>query len=196
MTSRAVDRDAGGLDPGDLGRVPLEMPGHVFLRQAGFLAAPLQLRAQAAAAQRGALVNGHCDSLDRPNPISTASGHARSVGIARTTWSLVLLVLTLCWVHDARGQRVSASCRGLSVDVSMCSRGVARVLADQFFLIAHEDRTGRSRLHPRATGLGLAAALLGELMLTGRAARHRRRPVHRRAGSRLATRSRMTSWTC
>jgi hypothetical protein len=42
------------------------------------------------------------------------------------------------------------------------------VLADQFFLIAHEDRTGRSRLHPRATGLGLAAALIGELMLDGR----------------------------
>lgn len=42
------------------------------------------------------------------------------------------------------------------------------MLADQFFLIAHEDRTGRSRLHPRATGLGLAAALLGELMLDGR----------------------------
>jgi hypothetical protein len=42
------------------------------------------------------------------------------------------------------------------------------VLADQFFLIAHEDRTGRSRLHPRAPGLGLAAALLGELMLQGR----------------------------
>lgn len=42
------------------------------------------------------------------------------------------------------------------------------MLADQFFLIAHEDRTGRSRLHPRATGLGLAAALLGELVLEGR----------------------------
>jgi hypothetical protein len=45
---------------------------------------------------------------------------------------------------------------------------VAVVLADQYFLIAHEDRTGRSRLHPRATGLGLAAALIGELMLAGR----------------------------
>src|ERR687894_37114 len=45
-------------------------------------------------------------------------------------------------------------------------RGV--VLADQYFLIAHEDRTGRSRLHPRATGLGLAAALLGELILESR----------------------------
>ena len=41
------------------------------------------------------------------------------------------------------------------------------VLADQYFLIAHEDRTGRSRLHPRATGLGLAAALISELMLDG-----------------------------
>jgi hypothetical protein len=39
------------------------------------------------------------------------------------------------------------------------------VLADQYFLIAHEDRTGRSRRHPRATGLGLAAALLGEPIL-------------------------------
>ena len=42
------------------------------------------------------------------------------------------------------------------------------MLADQFFLIAHEDRTGKSRLHPRATGLGLAAALLGELVMQGR----------------------------
>jgi len=42
------------------------------------------------------------------------------------------------------------------------------MLADQFFLIAHEDRTGRSRLHPRATGLGLAAGLIGELILLGR----------------------------
>jgi hypothetical protein len=47
-------------------------------------------------------------------------------------------------------------------------RGVATLLADQFYLIAHEDRTGRSRLHPRATGLGLAAGLVGELMLQGR----------------------------
>src|ERR1041384_1529675 len=47
-------------------------------------------------------------------------------------------------------------------------RGVTALLADQFFLIAHEDRSGRSRLHPRATGLGLAAALLGELMLSDR----------------------------
>ena len=42
------------------------------------------------------------------------------------------------------------------------------MLADQFYLIAHEDRTGRSRLHPRATGLGLAAGLVGELLLLDR----------------------------
>jgi hypothetical protein len=47
-------------------------------------------------------------------------------------------------------------------------KGRGSVLADQYFLIAHQDRTGRSRLHPRATGLGLAAALLGELILEGR----------------------------
>jgi len=41
-------------------------------------------------------------------------------------------------------------------------------LADEFFLLAHDDRSGRPRLHPRANGLGHAAALLGELMLTRR----------------------------
>jgi hypothetical protein len=46
--------------------------------------------------------------------------------------------------------------------------GEAVLLADQFFLIAHEDRTGKSRLHPRAAGLGLAAGLIGELMLLHR----------------------------
>jgi len=45
---------------------------------------------------------------------------------------------------------------------------VAALLADHYFLIAHEDRTGRSRLHPRATGLGLAAGLIGELVIQGR----------------------------
>lgn len=50
----------------------------------------------------------------------------------------------------------------------LVKRGVAALLADHYFLIAHEDRTGRSRLHPRATGLGLAAGLVAELMLLGR----------------------------
>lgn len=41
------------------------------------------------------------------------------------------------------------------------------VLADEFFLLAHHDVDGRPRLHSRAVGLGLAAALVGEL-LSGR----------------------------
>jgi hypothetical protein len=41
------------------------------------------------------------------------------------------------------------------------------LIADEFFLIAHGDSRGRARLNPTATGLGLAAALLGELVLTG-----------------------------
>lgn len=40
-------------------------------------------------------------------------------------------------------------------------------LADEFFLIALDDRTGRPRLSPKVFGLGLAGALLGELLLDG-----------------------------
>ena len=46
-------------------------------------------------------------------------------------------------------------------------RGTGR-LADELYLIAHHDRTGRARLQPRATGLGLASALLAELAMTDR----------------------------
>ncbi len=42
------------------------------------------------------------------------------------------------------------------------------LLADELFCIAHDDRTGRCRLHPRVLGLGLAAGLLGELVLFDR----------------------------
>jgi hypothetical protein len=45
-------------------------------------------------------------------------------------------------------------------------------LADDLYFIAHDDRTGRPRLHPRAVQLGLAAALLGELMLADRVVIH------------------------
>jgi Golgi phosphoprotein 3 (GPP34) len=40
-------------------------------------------------------------------------------------------------------------------------------LADDLWLIAHHERTGRLLLSPRAAGLGLAGALLAELMLAG-----------------------------
>ncbi len=41
------------------------------------------------------------------------------------------------------------------------------LIADEFFLIAHNDIRGKAKLHPSATGLGLAGGLLGELVLYG-----------------------------
>jgi len=41
---------------------------------------------------------------------------------------------------------------------------VEMALADQFYLLCHHDRTGRVRLTERSAGVGLAAALLGELV--------------------------------
>jgi len=42
--------------------------------------------------------------------------------------------------------------------------GTGRV-ADELYLIAHHELTGRPHLAPRAVGLGLAGALLAELVL-------------------------------
>ncbi|WP_433499848.1 GOLPH3/VPS74 family protein [Sphaerimonospora sp. CA-214678] len=44
------------------------------------------------------------------------------------------------------------------------------LLASDLYFVIHDDRTGQMRLHPRLTGLGLAAAIVGELMLAGRVA--------------------------
>ena len=41
-------------------------------------------------------------------------------------------------------------------------------LADDLYLLAHHDVTGRPYLQPRAIGIGLAGALLAELMLADR----------------------------
>ena len=41
------------------------------------------------------------------------------------------------------------------------------LLADDLYLMAHDDRTGRPLLQPRAIGLGLAGALLADLVLAG-----------------------------
>ena len=41
-------------------------------------------------------------------------------------------------------------------------------LADDFWRLAHHDVSGKPRLNGRAAGLGLAAALLGELMWAGK----------------------------
>ena len=44
--------------------------------------------------------------------------------------------------------------------------GTGRI-ADELYLIAHHELTGRAHLSPRAAGLGLAGALLAELVLSG-----------------------------
>ena len=41
------------------------------------------------------------------------------------------------------------------------------LLADELFLLSNDDVSGRPRLQPRAIGLGLAGALLGELFFFG-----------------------------
>lgn len=40
-------------------------------------------------------------------------------------------------------------------------------LANDFFLIAHDEQSGKLRLQKRVAGIGLAGALLGELVLNG-----------------------------
>jgi hypothetical protein len=40
-------------------------------------------------------------------------------------------------------------------------------LADEFFFVVHDVQTGKLRLHARSAGLGLAGALLSELVLNG-----------------------------
>ena len=46
------------------------------------------------------------------------------------------------------------------------------LLADDLFRMAHRDTTGGPLLHPTVSGLGLAAALLGELTLTNKVGVH------------------------
>lgn len=46
------------------------------------------------------------------------------------------------------------------------------LLADEFFLTAHDEETGKPRQHPRVVSFGLAAGLLAELMLVGRITTH------------------------
>jgi hypothetical protein len=41
------------------------------------------------------------------------------------------------------------------------------LVADELYLLGHGDRSGKPLLQPRALGMGLAAALLAELMLAG-----------------------------
>jgi hypothetical protein len=62
--------------------------------------------------------------------------------------------------HLASGQQ--------SLPIPDASRlGGTGLVADDLYLLAHDDRTGRPLLAPRALGIGLAGALLAELMLGG-----------------------------
>jgi Golgi phosphoprotein 3 GPP34 len=45
--------------------------------------------------------------------------------------------------------------------------GLTGLVADDLYLLAHDDRTGKALLPPRPLGTGLAGALLAELMLVG-----------------------------
>jgi hypothetical protein len=45
-------------------------------------------------------------------------------------------------------------------------------LADEFYFVAHEDTSGKPRLHPGAIGLGAASALLTELIFGERVTVH------------------------
>src|ERR1051325_5354626 len=53
---------------------------------------------------------------------------------------------------------------GHALTVQLAGTGL---LADDLYLMAHNDSTGRPYLQPRATGIGLAGALLAELLLAG-----------------------------
>jgi len=49
----------------------------------------------------------------------------------------------------------------------MTGRDSTVPIANDFFLLAHDDVTGKPRLHPKVAGIGLASALLDDLMLYG-----------------------------
>jgi hypothetical protein len=65
-------------------------------------------------------------------------------------------------VSGIPGGRPSGYREGPAVRLSGTGR-----LADDMYLMAHSDLTGRPHLQPRATGLGLAGAMLAELLLAG-----------------------------
>jgi hypothetical protein len=57
--------------------------------------------------------------------------------------------------------------RTRSRDRQSVGRHVGQPLGNDFFWLAHDHRTGRPRLRPRALAVGLAAALLGEVLIAG-----------------------------
>ncbi len=65
-------------------------------------------------------------------------------------------------VHERQGARPASRGYPGPLDTGLSGTGL---VADDLYLLAHDDRTGRPLLPPRPLGTGLAGALLAELML-------------------------------
>jgi hypothetical protein len=66
-------------------------------------------------------------------------------------------------VHERRPAGPAARGYPGPLDAGLSGTGLA---ADDLYLLAHDDRTGKPLLPPRPLGTGLAGALLAEVMLT------------------------------
>jgi hypothetical protein len=67
-------------------------------------------------------------------------------------------------MHERPASRPAGHRHSGPLDAGLSGTGL---VADDLYLMAHDDRTGRPHLQPRALGIGLAGALLTELMLAG-----------------------------
>ena len=67
-------------------------------------------------------------------------------------------------MHERHASRPAGRGYPGPLDAGLSGTGL---VADDLYLMAHGDRTGRPRLQPRPLGIGLAGALLAELMLAG-----------------------------
>ena len=67
-------------------------------------------------------------------------------------------------MHERHASRPSGHGHPGPLDAGLSGTGL---VADDLYLMAHDDRNGKPRLQPRPLGIGLAGALLTELMLAG-----------------------------
>lgn len=67
-------------------------------------------------------------------------------------------------MHERRAWRPAGHGSPGPLDAGLSGTGL---VADDLWLLGHDDRSGRPQLQPRALGIGLAGALLAELMLAG-----------------------------
>jgi hypothetical protein len=67
-------------------------------------------------------------------------------------------------MHERRASSSAVHRHPKSPDQGLLGTGL---VADDLYLLGHDDRTGKPVLQPRALGTGLAGALLAELLLVG-----------------------------